>query len=203
MIDWDAYRAAYPTMSYPDVVAFHDRVWELYPEQDKHSTEHLEAFFDRYPATSVVEVGGWRGEAAAYFLGRQPAIEAWHNYELCRQAAGQPATDDARYTGVWPTDWVWNLAPPRADTAVLSHVIEHVSAAQLGLLVAWLDAAGVQQAYVEAPLRNRPRRWRQSNSAHVLEIGWTDVIPLWAAHGFGVAYRDAYPPDRQIVVFAR
>ena len=203
MIDFAGYRAAYDEMTYADIVGWHDKVWDLYPEQDKHSADHLEQFFAAYPATHVVEVGGWRGGAAAKMLAAFPSIESWRNYELCRGAAYAPITEDHRYVGVWPDDWVWRLAPPKADTAVLSHVIEHMRASQLRLLVGWLDAAVVNQVYVEAPLRQKPRSWDESSSFHVLEIGLKGVIQLFASHGFEVAERAFYPPDRRVVVFTR
>lgn len=203
MIDFEAYRAAYDGMSYADIVAWHEQVWKLYPDQDKHSTEHLEAFFRQHGSSEVLEVGGWRGEAASAMLAQFPGITGWHNYELCRSAAYTPVTDDPRYVGTWPSDWVWHIAPPRADTAVLSHVIEHMRAEQVRLLAGWISAAGVERVYVEAPIPDEPRSWRRSSSFHVLELGWDGVIPMFEAHGFLVFDRLAYPPDRRVVVFGK
>lgn len=203
MIDFAAYRAAYDSMTYSELVEWHSRVWSIFPDQDKHSSDHLDRFFAKYSATRVLEVGGWKGEAAARLLAEHPTIESWHNYEICREAAYSPATDDPRYVGVWPPDWTWCVEPPRVDTAVLAHVIEHMRSNQLRKLIGWLSVAGVTKAYVEAPIWDKPRSWRRSSSFHVLEVGWDEVIPMWERHGFRVVERDSYPPDRRIVVFAK
>ena len=203
MIDFKAYREAYDSMSYADAVRWHSEVWRAYPEQDKHSSDHLSRFFADHSVGRVVEVGGWRGEAADRFLQAHPGIESWHNYELCREAAYSPVTADPRYVGVWPGDWTWCVDPPQADVAILSHVIEHMRAAQLRKLVGWVDVTGAEAVYLEAPLWDQPRSWRRSSSMHVLEIGWDDVIPMWEEHGFHVAGTDSYPPDRRIFILER
>lgn len=203
MIDFAAYRAAYDAMSYEDLVGWHARVWALYPDQDKHSHDLLGRFFGKYGATNVVEVGGWTGDAAAAMLTTYPEIQSWRNYELCQQAIGAPATDDARYFGVWPEDWVWNLDAPEADTAVLAHVIEHMRAEQVGRLAGWISKAGVRRVYVEAPIWDEPRSWRRSKSFHILEAGWNQIIPMFSERGFTVTERHYYPPDRRVVIFGR
>lgn len=207
MIDWDAYRAAYPTMSYADVAAFHERVWQAYPEQGYHSPTFLRHFFDDLESGwpySVLEVGGWRGEAADAILPGHPNIRRWTNFEICEAAVRASVPSDRRYVGIFPDRWPWECdLDGRYEVAVLAHVIEHMTGAQLGQLVGWLLKAGVRHAYVEAPLRERPRSWRNSTSAHLLELGWTEVIALFAAAGFGLSHRHAYPPDRHVLVFGR
>lgn len=183
MIDWNAYRAAYDRMTFADVVNFHDGVWDNFPDQEYFSPDHLSAFFSELGPVKVVEVGGWRGEAAAQILTSHP-VESWVNYEICRTAALSPITDDSRYTGIHLDRWAWELPVHPYDVAVLSHVIEHVRAAQLRCLVEWLALCEVHHVYVEAPLIDVGRSWRNSTSAHVLEIGWPDVIRLFGEFGF-------------------
>lgn len=204
MIDWDAYRAAYPTMTYNDVAAFHRQVWERYPDQGYHSPAHLRHFFDDrlsgWPVR-VLEVGGWRGEAAATILADHPSIVTWTNYELCEGAVKSSVVKDPRYRGIFPDRWPWEIDAGSHDIAVLAHVIEHMTAAQLGRLVGWLADNGVRYVYVEAPLRDKPRAWKRSSSAHLLEIGWTGVIGLFARSGYVLRERHAYPPDRHVLCF--
>lgn len=212
MIDWNDYRARYDAMSYEDVAAFHRRVWDLFPDQSHHSPSHLAAFFDARVAgrpVRVLEVGGWRGEAAAASLERHPSIVAWVNYEICEPAATSPVTDDPRYRGMWPTRWPWEVTPPggRYDVAVLAHVIEHMKVRQLVMLVSWLAAAGVREVYVEAPLRETPRSWRRSDTAHILEVGWASVIGIFKRSGFAMSERHSYEasghPTRHVLIFGR
>lgn len=201
MIDWDAYRADYDAMSYPQLVEFHDRIWDLFPDQSKHSASLLQTFFASLSAepTPVVEVGGWRGEAAAEVMAAGFPIERWDNFEMCRGATAHPVTEDPRYHGITPATWVWETPVDCYHVAVLAHVIEHMRGAQLEALATWLQASEVRAAYVEAPLYNGPRRWLHSTSSHVLEFGWNEVIALFARHGLNVAERHHYPPDRTVL----
>lgn len=205
MIDWQSYRASYPTLSYADVARFHEDVWAAFPVQEQHSRSALDAFFAGPQPVRVVEVGGWRGEAAARTLAAHPEIRSWDNFEICRQAAEAPVTSDVRYAGIHPASWAWEQDPRPYDAAVLSHVIEHMSGRQVAALIGWLAACGVSRVYVEAPINDKPRTWHRSENAHVLEIGWTAVIALFDRHGYVVAHRDSYPepghPTRHVLVF--
>lgn len=205
MIDWQAYHAAYDAMTYSDVAAFHDKVWSAFPNQEQHSRTALAAFFAGHRPVRVVELGGWRGEAAARTLAAHPEIRSWDNFEVCRPAALSPVTSDPRYTGLHPDRWPWELPTQPFDVAVLAHVIEHMKARQVEALVGWLAACGVSAVYVEAPLRDKPRHWRRSDTGHVLEIGWTGVIALFAGYGYAVTGRESYAesghPTRHIVTF--
>jgi hypothetical protein len=189
VIDWNAYRTAYDRMSFADVVAFHDKVWDKHPIQEHYSPAHLAAFFANLGGR-VLEVGGWRGEAARQILSTTDIIR-WDNYEICRGAAESPVTDDPRYRSIHPTDWPWLLPVGDYEVAVLAHVIEHIRANQLALLVGWLEQNGVENVYVESPLRDIGRSWRGQSSAHVLEIGWPEVTRMFARSGYRVDSRDS------------
>jgi hypothetical protein len=204
MIDWDAYRAAYPAMSYAELVAFHSRVWGVYPCQEYHSAALLAGFFASGDARSVLEVGGWRGEAAAASLSAHPEMVRWDNYEVCEEAVRASVPTDPRYCATAPDRWAWELMlDTRYDTAVLAHIIEHMLAAQLVRLVDWLIAAGVSRMYVESPIRDTPLAWRHSTSAHVLEWGWNEVIPFLASRGFRVTGRWDERPERTVLYLER
>jgi len=192
-IDWDAYWAAYPTMTYEQVAEFHRLIWDVFPDQCHHSREALDRFFAGSGPISVVELGGWRGEAAAWLLDRHPAIARWVNIEICEPAVRAPATQDPRYRPVFPDRWAWDLPPAPFDVAVLAHVIEHILPAQLNQLVAWLAACGVRRVYVEAPLLDAGQRWRHSTSSHLLEIGWAAVVALFGERGYKLVERIPLP----------
>lgn len=201
MIDWDAYRAAYPRMTYPEVVAFHERVWADYPDQEYCSRDLLVRFFLGVPEGSgVVELGGWRGEMASMILAMRPDLWDWCNLEICADAVVRPVTDDPRYRPVHPRRWPWELPPERHEVAVLAHVIEHISELQFRQLVPWLVASEVRHVYVEAPLHDARRSWRHSTSAHVLELGWNVILPFFAEYGFHVRERHDYRSDFVVVM---
>jgi hypothetical protein len=203
MIDWDAYRAAYPRMTYAEVADFHDRIWARHPDQRHCSPDLLAAFFATVASgVAVLEVGGWRGEMAAHILAQRPDLRSWLNLEICRGAVGQPVLDDPRYRGMFPPAWAWDMALiERHEVAVLAHLIEHISAAQLGRLVPWLAENGVRQVYVESPLADGPRSWRRSTTAHLLEIGWEGVVALFGEHGYRVKHRESYAANRTVLFF--
>lgn len=204
MIDWDAYRAAYPEMTYPELVAFHRRVWDAYPCQEYHSADLLARFFAPGVARSVIEVGGWRGEAAAATLAAHPEMVRWDNFEVCAEAVAASVPTDPRYHATAPDRWPWEIALDRRyDTAVLAHVIEHMLAAQLRTLVAWMSDAGVRRMYIESPIRDTPLAWRHSTSAHVLEWGWNEVISFLADEGYRVTGRWDERPERTVIYVER
>lgn len=209
MIDFDAYRAAYDSMSWADHAAFYEHVAALYPDQSQHSREHLDAFFARLGGRlAVLEVGGWRGEAAAYILERHRNVRRWLNVEICRWATQSPVPSDPRYTGWTPERWPWEIALDEVyGVGVLSHVIEHMKANHLASLVRWFRASGVEHVYVEAPLKaHKPRAWGGSQSTHVLELAWPDVIDLFGTVGYTVRawnqYEAAGRPTRHVLHLA-
>jgi hypothetical protein len=202
VIDWNAYRAAYDGMTFEEVVRFHDQVWEQFPSQEYYSPDHLAAFFSDLGAVNVVEVGGWRGEAAEQILPAYP-VQSWTNYEICRSAALSPITDDPRYTGVHLDRWAWEMPVRTFDVGVLAHVIEHVRAPQLRSLIEWLSLCEVRHLYVEAPLIDVGRSWRNSTSAHVLEIGWPDVIRLLGEFGFYLTSRGSHGDIGEVLTLRR
>jgi len=203
MIDWDAYRRAYPLMTYAQVADFHRRVWASFPDQENCSRDLLARFFESVPSGSqVVELGGWRGEMADHILSRRADLRGWLNMEICEDAVALPVTADPRYVAVHPKTWPWERPlRDRYEVAVLAHVIEHMLSPQLARLVPWLSAGGVRRIYVEAPLRDKPRSWRHSTSGHILDIGWDGVVSLFGKHGYCLQQRHHYPPDRGVLFF--
>lgn len=184
---WDAYRLAYPEMTYAEVAEAHQWVWENYRDQSHHSPEKLDEFFSTISQKTVVlEVGGWRGEAAQAMLEKYLDIARWVNFEICEDAVLNPVSKDRRYSPIWPRTWAWELPPPPADVAVLSHVIEHVSDEQLPLLLRWISASGARHVYIEAPMLDGGQGWMGGNTAHVLTTGWDGVVDLLDASDYRV-----------------
>lgn len=180
VIDWDAWRAAYPLMDVPAQRAFHSRVYEAYPCQSHFSREPLlDALREADPRT-VVELGGWDGEAAITMLEQLPRIERWTNYEICGEAVENGHRHE-RYVGTALQDeWFWDHQR-RADVLVACHVIEHLSSTDLERL---FRAADVTWIYLEAPLTDSRSSWWGSPTSHVLELSWPEVDAMLADLGF-------------------
>lgn len=208
-LDFDAYRAAYDRMTYAQHAAFYELVALEYPEQAQHSREHLDEFFwGLHGRLSVLELGGWRGEAAGHILAHYPNVRRWLNVEICRTAAENPAVQDIRYAAWSPKGWPWETPLRKTyGVGVLSHVIEHMKARHLARLIPWMADAGVEWLYVEAPLKHKPREWAGSQSTHVLELGWPEVLGLFAESGYQLGRWDTYDeegrPRRHVLTLRR
>ncbi len=67
---------------------------------------------------------------------------------------------------------------------VATHMIEHITAAQLELLIASIQAPYV---YLEAPLPDHDgEQWHDYPGTHILEIGWPSVDALLRKYEFEV-----------------
>jgi hypothetical protein len=179
-IDWDAYRAAYDGMTYGEQVAFYSRVWDLHPDQHHYDPAACAAFLEAVKADRVIEIGGWRGHLAAEMLTQFPKIKRWHNIELCRGAVQATVCEDPRYTAQVPGNWAWTMIHEPGGVLVAAHVIEHMTAAQVALL---LGALHPRAAFVQSPLTEDGQDWAGYGGSHVLRAGWRDVIALFAAYG--------------------
>lgn len=194
--DFDLWRDRYGTMTDDERRAWDARCFRHYPEQAHGDLKAIQRFTQG--GGHVVEVGGWRGDHAAACLASNPAISSWTNIEFCREAAESPRTSDPRYRVVVPPGFRWwnEGVVLTGDRLVLSHVIEHLSEADLrGLLRA---AAAIPRVYAEAPLSLSGENWAGYLGTHILPIGWLEVENLFRDHGFGV---DLHLPDARI--FAR
>jgi hypothetical protein len=186
-LDFDAWRAAYPTMT--DEVR---RAWDAtcylhWPEQAHGSLDAIRAF--TAPGGKVLEVGGWRGDHAGACLKENPAIESWTNVEFCAEAARNPKTADPRYRVVVPHRFRWWEDRPslEADVLVMSHVVEHLSVEDLcGLLDAVM---AIPRVYAEAPLPEGGSSWHGYLGTHVLPVGWSTVEALFQERGWKVEER--------------
>lgn len=180
MIDWDAWRASYASLDVTAQRAFHSQIYAAYPCQSHFSADPLrEALTEAQPRT-VVELGGWDGEAAVTMLDEMPLIERWTNYEICSEAVERGRSHD-RYVGVALHDeWFWS-EHREADMLVACHVIEHLSSDDLGRL---FEAAAVRWVYLEAPLTDSRSSWWGSPTSHVLELSWPEVDAMLADLGF-------------------
>ena len=201
---FDAYRAAYPRMSYMDVVKQHRWVWQHYRDQFHQSAELMDEFFaGLFTRTLVLEVGGWRGEAAKRTLAAYPDIKGWFNFEICDLAVKNPITTDSRYHPIWLDRWVWETPAPVVDVGILSHVIEHVSDKQLPHLIGWMAESRAKHIYIESPINVDGQDWTGNNSAHVLTLGWQRVFDILESYNYVVQEQHDAPSGHPVVFAGR
>jgi len=175
--DFDAYRANYPLMGSDELANWHSTLFDEHPDQNHYSIKGLLAFFDASAPDDVVEIGGWRGEAAAEVLPKFPDIVSWTNYEICEKAVDRPVCTDKRYRAYHHKV----VEPPSCTTLVCSHVIEHLSDAEV---LRMLKATDANLLYVDTPLTDGGETWNQTTCFHVLQMGWNDLDVAIRAKGF-------------------
>jgi hypothetical protein len=140
--------------------------------------------------TSVVEIGGWRGDLANLALSSYKYIERWHNYDLLEDNGSQKC-QDPKYKLVSLKDYVWNLSPgAEYNSLVATHMIEHISWSEFKELVHWIPES-VNSVLFEAPLPESAENhdWSGDFSSHVFEKGWEQVISEMAKNRFTICYK--------------
>lgn len=180
-IDCDAWRAEYDTATVADQKRWHAEVWEQFPDQSHFSAEPMAEAIARHHPKTVIELGGWDGEAAVTMLERFPFIEGWRNIEICEGAVEHGRTHP-RYLATSPPSWFWEFQWT-ADMFVGAHVIEHLRADHLAAVI---EATDAPVFYAEAPMFDDPSNWDHSPTLHRLEVGWAGVTGIFAEHGYGL-----------------
>lgn len=197
VIDWNAWRRMYDTMSWADQVAFYKRVAARHPDQRFFTADEVRrTLTDIGHPIRVLEIGGWKGELASevYFDG----ILEWLNIEVLVDAASY-GPGGGWYRATVPSDYIWNTGVPRGyDVLVMSHTIEHMRAAQLDKVINQFDG---EWAYFEAPLGPD---WHDYAGSHILELDWDGVDQLMHKHGFiKVREAAAAADDARAVTYRR
>lgn len=162
--------------------AFIDECEVAFPKQVHFSHEGISQWLSG-SNEAVIEIGGWKGEAAEFALANYP-IESWTNIDICRNALNGSVCTDPRYKPIMAQSFRWWEGDHgfTQTRAVAAHTIEHLSAADVAGLVASL--ASVRSWYIEAPIANEPTDWSGYHGSHILEVGWNGVDEIFARHGF-------------------
>jgi glycosyltransferase involved in cell wall biosynthesis len=179
--DWDQWRADYPNLSFKAQQDIYATVAEHSPDQNRFDEQSARAFLQLAAPSRVVEVGGWRGELAAALLPDFPTIKSWANHEIAPNL--EPSPTDQRYRHHILTDWPWKRRMV-GDALVLSHVVEHMQAAQFGRLLSKFTGDWV---YIDCPVSDDPPDWTGYDGSHVIEVGWSGLTLLLNHHGFTLA----------------
>jgi hypothetical protein len=180
--DW---RAAYDRMPFAEQQTYYDKIAPRFPDQAHYNL--ASALNALTGATTVTEVGGWRGDLARDALATRADITSWHNYDICTWALDHPKFASPRYEGIVLTDWPWNTDLQPADAFVATHVIEHIRFSELEQLAQQFPK--YRTVHLEAPIANdaTDERWENYFGTHILEVGWRQIEDLLAGLGFAAA----------------
>lgn len=194
MIDFDVWRASYPTSTVAEQQAFYSQVWHEYPEQQHYDADTVVRLIELHGVRTVVELGGWDGGLAADMLDRFPSqLDRWLNVEICREAAESRGPVD-RYEALCPDEWFWNMGTWLADMFVASHTIEHLTPQQFAATIAAID---VQVVYLDAPLNDSKQSWWGTPTTHINDMSWPGVDKVCATRGYRLVerFKRTLPPS--------
>lgn len=180
--DWNGWRAEYDVSSFDHQKKVYEDLAQLFPEQAHFSFEAALKAVEG--ASSVTEVGGWRGDLAAQILAQNDGITSWKNYDLCHWALNDGnRCEDTRYTPVELADWPWNVDLQPADVFVSTHCIEHMRWNQLKALSEQFRK--FKKVHLEAPLLwEESKDWSNYVGTHILEVSWSFVNDHILSLGF-------------------
>lgn len=185
---FDSWRRNYDSMSLQDQKNFHADFFSKWPEQHFHSEDkHLPDFIEMLPeGSSVIEIGGWMGNAAELALSSTDKISTWKNIEICQEAIDASVCSDTRYVALCPDIWPWDMDNSGYNALFMQHVIEHMRVNEfIKLLESMPD---VRYIFVQSPLNldTNPHRWDGYPGCHIFEYGWDDLDAKMGELGFEV-----------------
>jgi hypothetical protein len=189
---WDWWRDRYDTLGFREMRVFYELVGVEYPPQRGANTDAVVAFCETLPDSAIVqELGGNDGFLAAEVLARNSNIKWWVNREIWPDANKKKFCQDLRYVvellDTWPERYAWD-----GDAFIATHVIEHMTADHIEMLISSLTAKHV---LIEAPLGEGHRTdvtWAGYDGSHILEWEWGPVEECFRRHGYAVELRDGW-----------
>jgi hypothetical protein len=174
VIDWDAYRRNYRSLSDADQATFYARVHDLYPEQRHGNVDAVRRFLSEHAPDTVVEMGGWDG-----WLKREEghSVPEWMGLEVC------PTFGDASFR------WWRGKAARHVDgeAFVALHTIEHLDNEDARELLTTIKPAAM---LLEMPIEENGQTWHGYSGTHVLTAGWVEVESWLAAAGYERAWTE-------------
>lgn len=179
----DAWRKAYLAgeLTYADHRRIYERIAVEYPNQNYYAAELAKHFFAGATPEEVFELGGWDGALAAEVLPEAASIQRWTNYEIVK--VPQVCTDP-RYRLAVPNRFVWELPSLHGDAFFASHVLEHLTAADMEKLLDKLDT--FRWAYVDVPLPSEPFDWKGTTTTHALVWSISEFDQAWEERGWRI-----------------
>ena len=197
----DRYRKNYDSLSFRYKIRKANKWLKQYPEQAHFDINPINYWFENIVErpTSVLEIGGWRGDLAEKALSSFKHIEKWHNYDLINYNSYQKC-NEKRYSLITLNDYIWHLTLNyEYNVLIATHMIEHINWQEYIKLTEWIPIS-VKTVLFEAPLPTSSENidWKGDYSSHVLEKGWEQAINEMKNHGFSVNYK-----ENNTVIFIR
>lgn len=182
-VSWDTWRESYDEWGIGRQRRFYDEVFGVHRDQERFDVRRLGWLLDVIAGpVSVVELGGWDGGFARAMLAAHQDITSWENHEVSAAAVAGSVCDDVRYRAVALDDWYWQSAHT-ADVFVASHVLEHLRWDDVRRT---FDATTCEWMFLQVPVGSGPTEWRGYHGSHILEVGWSTIIPELEGRGFVV-----------------
>jgi hypothetical protein len=191
-LDWDAWRQAYPDLTYAQQQNFHSLIWQQHPVQRHYAPDLVAKAIEHVQPSTVLELGGWDGELAHAMLDQHPDIETWVNVEICREASDLSATRHPRLHAAEHLDDFYWTETWGCDLFVASHTIEHLTVQHLEQTIA---ATHARALYLDAPLGDKATPWQGSTTTHTLHTGWIGVTRICNRHGYQLAWAEDHSTD--------
>lgn len=187
----DRYRKQYDSFSFGYKMKMANKWLKQYPEQAHFDIIPVNYWLENVVAkpTSVLEIGGWRGDLAEKALSAYEHIKLWHNYDLIKFNSYQKCNDN-RYKLISIEDDLWNLSLQYEYNALIAtHMIEHLKWKEFIRLINWIPAC-INTVLFEAPLPASGENisWKGDHSSHVLEKGWEQIKTEMKNHSFFVCH---------------
>ena len=191
-VHWfDTYRKKYDSFTFAKKQKIASRWLIQYPEQAHFDFDPVKYWLENVVVkpTSVLEIGGWRGDLAQTALTDFSFIDRWHNYDLIENNGSQKCQDH-RYSLITLKDDLWRTSLSfRYNALIATHMIEHINWMEFTELAGWIPV-GIVTVLFEAPLPFSEENfsWKGDHSSHVCEKGWEQVNSEMKKHGFNIVY---------------
>ena len=182
MNEFDQWRERYNTMTIDEQIAYHNELEARYPEQNHYNYDKVkEALYLVKPNFTVLEFGTWKGDLAKQAFNDFSIID-WYGIEICEAAIKSTKCDKVKYIKPNKFDWFNDERTIKADVAIATHFIEHLSNEHFEQLAAYCK--GVKVVHFESPLTDEGNEWDGYVGTHKLTIGWNKINEIMKDNGY-------------------
>ena len=184
MLTFNEWREKYSILTDEEQKQYMNDIEEKYPVQIQFNNSAFYDFFKFvYSDTSVIEMGGWKGELANHILPNFPNIKEWVNYELCENAINKSVCNDNRYKTINSIFRWWENADINSDIFVASHSIEHINKCDFFNLIKKVNS---QYIFFDIPLLFKGQSWDNYGGTHINTIMWDELIKLLKNNNYNI-----------------
>jgi len=203
MLTFNEWREKYSILTDEEQKQYMNDIEEKYPVQIQFNNSAFYDFFKFvYSDTSVIEMGGWKGELANKILPNFPNIKEWVNYELCENAINKSVCNDSRYKTINSIFRWWENADINSDIFVASHSIEHINKCDFFNLIKKVNS---QYIFFDIPLLFEGQSWDNYGGTHINTIMWDELIKLLKNNNYNVIkeIKNNKEYDERVILFEK